>query len=231
MIVFRGCSSLREITIPASVQSIDNFAFYQCNNLENINVHEDNRYFYSEEGVLFDRRGSTLKCFPGGKSGSYSMPQGILNIGYGAFFNCAKLTDLTLSECITSIDDNTFEGCSSLVEVTIPGNVQNISPLAFSGCPNLSSIILGADNAAYTFKDGSLFSSDQTSLVRHFSTSGDSYSIPEGVRSIGKAAFQGCDSLKEIVIPDTVTNIADQAFEGCSSLTKVVLPGSIKVLP
>jgi hypothetical protein len=55
-----------------------------------------------------------------------------------------------------------------------------------------------------------------------------SVSIPEGVASIGKSAFAGCDAMAEIHIPESVTQIEDQAFERCASLKQIALPSGVK---
>ena len=55
----------------------------------------------------------------------------------------------------------------------------------------------------------------------------ESYSIPQGVSSIGDDAFSECESLTEISIPDSVTSIGDYAFSRCGALTEISIPDSV----
>ncbi|MBR0240387.1 MAG: leucine-rich repeat protein, partial [Bacteroidales bacterium] len=48
-----------------------------------------------------------------------------------------------------------------------------------------------------------------------------SYTIPEGVASIGERAFYVCSSLTSVVIPDSVTSIGPRAFAYCTTLSKI----------
>ena len=54
--------------------------------------------------------------------------------------------------------------------------------------------------------------------------------LPWGLKSIGKAAFAGCDRLKTIVWSDSLDSIADYAFAGCKALTSINLPASVTVV-
>ena len=52
--------------------------------------------------------------------------------------------------------------------------------------------------------------------------------IPDGVKSIGDAAFNGHTNLQSVVIPESVECIGAWAFRGCTSLKSVVIPGRVK---
>lgn len=55
----------------------------------------------------------------------------------------------------------------------------------------------------------------------------ESVTIPDGVKSIGFVAFNGCSALKEVVVPDGVTGIGYGAFMGCGSIGRAILPDSV----
>lgn len=57
---FYRCNSLSSVTIPKSVTSIGYQTFGECSSLTSINVSEDNLYYSSENGVLFNKNKSTL---------------------------------------------------------------------------------------------------------------------------------------------------------------------------
>lgn len=66
-------------------------------------------------------------------------------------------------------------------------------------------------------------------LVKYTGDGGDVV-IPEGVSSIGDAAFEECKDLISITIPEGVTSIGDSAFWGCSSLTDIIIPKRVTVI-
>ena len=54
--------------------------------------------------------------------------------------------------------------------------------------------------------------------------------VSEGVKSIGKWAFYGCDSLTKAYISDGVTSIGENAFTGCKALKEIHLPEGLTSL-
>ena len=65
---------------------------------------------------------------------SLTLPVGITSIGYDAFAYCSGLTSLTLPAGITSIGEYAFYGCSGLTSLTLPAGITSIGEYAFIFC-------------------------------------------------------------------------------------------------
>ena len=63
-------------------------------------------------------------------------------MGFYAFYNCSRLTSLTLPAGITSIDEFAFMNCSKLTSVVIPSGVTSIESETFAQCTGLTSIVI-----------------------------------------------------------------------------------------
>ncbi len=138
---FQMCKALTSITIPASVTSIGNWAFAYCGRLASITVNENNTAYKSIDGNLYTKDGKTLVRYAQGKKDtSFAIPDGVTNIGDGAFFSCHKLTSITIPDSVISISFRALEGCSSLTNVTIPVSVTSIGDNAFKLCRSLTNI-------------------------------------------------------------------------------------------
>lgn len=89
--VFDFCTKLRTVTLGNSVNKIGYSAFFSCTNLTSIIVDASNSSFTSIDGVLFSKSATILITCPGGKSGSYVVPNGVTTIGDYAFYSCNRL--------------------------------------------------------------------------------------------------------------------------------------------
>jgi len=205
---FAGCTKLTSIKIPASVTAMGPNTFAGCSELISIMVDNANPAFSSsDDGVLFDKKKTSLLMYPGGKTGNYVIPGGITKISTSAFGNCTNLTG-----------------------VTIPESVTNIEPNAFGGCDKLTAIEVTAANPVYSSSaDGVLFNKDKSKLVRYPTGKAGSYVIPDGVTSIEGRAFSLCTNLTDVTIPDSVAMICDDGvFWKCFGLARVVIGEGIR---
>lgn len=124
---FAGCFSLTSVTIPASVTSIGggvgDGVFVRCLSLTQIRVDTANRYYKSVDGVLFTKDQTKLVAYPGGKSSSYVIPDGVTSVVNGAFAFLADFTSVTIPASMTYIANGAFQ-LNGLTDVYYRGTEQ-----------------------------------------------------------------------------------------------------------
>ncbi len=199
---FADCPNLTKVILGEKVNQIDSSAFSGCPSLLEFQVHENNDYFFTDNGVLYSwetkgfgttvTKTATITFFPTGLSGKYTIPDGVSKISPKAFFGCDKLEEVIIPDSVSAIEYNAFSDCTGLKEIIIPDSVKTISPFAFSDCTSLEKITL-----------------------------------PQRKISLSNYAFSGCTAIKEIIIPEGITGLADDVFYNCTQLTKVYLPDSL----
>ena len=70
------------------------------------------------------------------------IPNGVTEIGEGAFRWCSSLQSIDIPNSVTAIGESAFHGCKSLQSIDIPNSVTAIGKYAFWGCTSLQSIHL-----------------------------------------------------------------------------------------
>jgi len=139
---FSGCTSLTSLMIPNSLTNIGFAPFANCTSLTAIAVDALNPAYCSVDGVLFNKSQTTLIQCPGGKAGTYMIPNGVTNIGVFAFFECDYLTNIMTPISLTSIGLMAFEEYLGLTSITIPNGVTSIGNSAFDWCTNLTTVTI-----------------------------------------------------------------------------------------
>ena len=159
---------------------------------------------------------------------SVVIPNSVTSIGDAAFSNCTGLTSVVIPNSVTSIGDYAFSNCTGLTSVTIPKSVTNIGGGLFVACTSLTAINVDAGNSTFSSQDGVLYNKAKTTLIAYpAGKTGNTFTIPNSVTSIGDAAFSNCTRLTSVTIPNSVTSIGYGAFDGCTSLTSVTIPNSV----
>jgi hypothetical protein len=116
---FLRCSNLTEINVPATVTSIGEGALASGEKIPEISVDPKNAKYSSVDGVLFDKDKKTLCQFPGGRSGTYTVPEGVTAIAAGAFMD-TKLSSIVVPASVATIAEGAFKWNKSLTNVVLP---------------------------------------------------------------------------------------------------------------
>lgn len=151
-----------------------------------------------------------------GKDKIVIVPEGVIELSPCLFWDNQMIEEVILPKSLVNISGDTFYNCSNLKKVNIPLNVKYMGNNPFAGCP-----LVSVTNNSLSFKmvDGVLFNKDYTRLIYYpIRNTNKLYSIPNGVKIIGKHAFYLCDNLQEIIIPSSVIKLENNPFSGCSKL-------------
>lgn len=197
-------TSVRTVSISETVKSIDNTFVYNCLSLTDFTVSSSNRFYTSEDGMLFSRDKTKLYAYP---------------IGRGE-------TIFTVPSTVTTIDGYRMFCNSNVSEIVITESLYSIDPLAFEGARKLTKFTVRNRNVALTAIDGVLYTKNMNALICYpMGKSGTSYNIPEGVGVIRESAFAFNPSLTFLTLPSTIRRIEKYAFYSAKNLSSVTYTG------
>lgn len=168
---FESCINLTTVTIPTSVTDMGHYSFSRCDKLSVITLPAE-----QVENIIPKKNLTTVVI-----NGGTSLPG-----HYGGFSDCKKLTNITITDSVTSIGSFAFEGCESLTTIRLPSNITEISSHTFRECKSLKSIII--PDSVTSIGDGAFSGCESLNNVI----------IPERVSNIGQYAFMSCNSLTSL---------------------------------
>ncbi len=251
-----GNNDLKEITIPSSVKTIEEYAFgYSGEEApEKIEDFIIRGYKNTAAETYANDNGFTFVALGAVDASDYEY---IINDGevtitsYTGTDNEVAIPSEIDGYPVTNIADASFSGNSNITSLTIPESIVSIGFYAFNSCPNLVEIKVDENNKVYDSRNNcnALIESETNTLLlgcpntvipygittlaeyAFFDYSNlDSIVIPDTVVRIEYGAFMLCTSLKSIIIPDSVVDLGSQIFSDCSSLESITLSKSITTI-
>lgn len=233
-------------SIPNTIVNIENFAFSECESLENISLPNSvitiGEAAFSRSGLKKISIPASVKSI--GRSSAtignpFSYCKNLAEIKvdsdnpyYDSRNDCNAIIDKTynalisgcyntvIPESVLEISSNAFDGCEKLTSIFIPKRVKNVG-YSFANCKNLTEIKVDENNPYLDSRNNC------NGIIKtgtdEFCTGCKNSIIPYGVKSIKASAFSRCDGLNRISIPSTVLEIENNAFFNCPSLTSVTI--------
>ena len=202
---------MNSVSIPDTVNQLGSYAFMSCENLSEIDL---------PDSVLTIPGEAFAYC---SKLRRVKLPAKLTIIEEGAFYE-TRLASIDLPDSLIEIRGDAF-GRSSLKKVHITENVSLVDSWAFWEC-NLTQITVDKKNKDYVAANNVLYTKEKDMLVLCAACKEGTFSVPDGIKYIGAAAFSGT-KLSEIVLPDGVLTIGTYAFEAAYDLRSVNLPASL----
>ncbi len=198
-----GCSWLKEVYLPSTLEIIGEGAFAASRDLYYINLPNSLKEIHSQ-------------AFGGcPKLDNVIIPNSVYKIGSKAFYNCEGLKNIHLPKTLKTIEASTFFGCQSLENIKLPDSLKTIGVYAFDHCRKLKNVRLPKSLTSlggYSFLDCS-------SLKEII--------IPGSITILEEGVFENCDSLKSIILPNNLQSIGECAFNNCMLLDSIHIPKSV----
>ena len=216
-------SSLTEISIPASVDSISEGVFFGMNKLKKVTFEDGSEVLrfapgqeYGGEGQFSFKHQSIEEVYIGrtytttwGKDGSLDSPLFKMN---------ETLKKVTFGDYVKQINKSDFTYCEALETVIFGSGIETIENGAFFHCTSLSGINLAnsvKQIESNAFKD---------------CVAAKTLILSKTLKKISGGAFENCKSVAEMIIPATVDTIGQKAFFGMEQLKKVTIEDGPSVL-
>ena len=146
-------------------------------------------------------------------------------LGYGAFFGCSNLTDLTIPANVTVINEVVFQDCN-LQNVIFDDatKITEIQKNAFTNNQNLTGLFAGKhfDNLK-TIGEGAFLNCFKL-------TDADFYNLTKNITRIERETFRNChEGLKTIDLRPTIEFIGDGAFADNPNVTNVIVHSGTQI--
>ena len=214
---FLECRYVKELTIPASVDSIGRGAFNSWDALESVTIEDSPNVLHTGSGgysvmsSIFSDQPLLKKAYMGRNHQSPLYG----SMGYEVnLFARSHLEEITYGDYVTEIQKHELINCNSLKKVVLGKNIKTIGNYAFESCELLSDIAI--PNGVEEIGEGA-FSDCQAMPTQK---------LPSALRTISEGAFRRCFALTSVTIPASVQTIGVNAFIECNGITAFTLEDS-----
>ena len=205
---FENAHGEGDIYIPSSVLNIGILGLH---GFPGIQVSEDNPYYASYDGVLYDKSFNTLLDCPTNKNDVVIHEQ-TKKIGEKAFVE-TNVYEIVIPNSVEEIDYQAFYS-GHMEKVIIGSGVTTIAEDAFN-CRTLKEV-------AFSQCTNNLKTIGECAFR---ATAIETLRIPDGVETISDSCFIDCSGLRSLYIPASVTYFGASACWNCYNLEKVIFEG------
>lgn len=234
--VFKDCTSLVAVNLPATLKNFTALAFSGCNSLVKFTVDPSNKYFKVIGASVYTADGTSLVIAGNKNTTTLAVANGTKTVEANAFDLAKNVTVITFPASLINVKGYALDVTKWFASQS---GVVYAGKVLYKVKGNVANIVV-ADGTT-TISDGAVKNAAvksvilPSSLVRigknAFSGSGISQiSVPDAVTYIGVGAFSDCASLKSVKLSSKAEVLDTGAFKGCVALESIVIPNGVKCL-
>ena len=230
---FSGCKSLSYLKFPSTLNEIDAWTFFHCEKLTEVVFNEGLRNirlsaFSGCSSLQCINLPSTITNVGEWSFGNcinlttIEFSNGLTKIGRKAFCNCSSLEGISLPSTVVEIGDEAFQDCTLLRNVVLNDGLQKIGRRSFQGCIRLENINTFPATLREVGSHAFLYCQEMRGPVI----------LNKDLHVIFGGAFQHCRALQSVTFTSTMSEASGLAFQGCYSLREMLLNDAIyRILP
>ena len=145
---FTYCGKLKSLMLNEDLRVISPSAFNNCSQLMELHVAENNPYFTSIEGILYNKTGDkAVRCPENYNSAAVTVPDTVKEIGEWCFSGCTKLIDLVLPEGLETVSAHAFQDSCNIAVLTLGGStgsaLKSFDVSALNGWTARQQVVMG----------------------------------------------------------------------------------------
>ncbi len=211
--LFWDNQKIKEVKLPNSLINISGDTFYNCNDLEKVNIPinckymgnnpfagcpkikitNESPYFNLVDGVLYNKDFTRLIYYPISKlDEKYVIDSRCKILGKHSFYLCDNLKEITIPKSVIKLENNPFSGCNQL---------RIINKSLF-----------------YNIDDSVIYDKDYSSVIGCLNSIDTDCLVLKDVKRICRNSFWNCKGIRKIILPETLEDIGYNPFVSCSNI-------------
>lgn len=228
---FSECDLLEDVNIPASVETIAEYAFYNNASRTTPIVLPATLKTVGNHAFMYNKVVRRI-----------TFSEGLETIGNYAFSNCNAVESLTLPESLTRIEYNAFEGCDSITEFRFPQSIKEVPDGVLYHCDKLQRVVLAEGttrlgHSAFSYcpalADINIATMNTLTFTGRYvfeNTGFTTITLPNSITEMDYCSFQGCKQLSSVNVPTGIDYVPYDFCEDCPELLSVTLHDGIRVV-
>ena len=157
------------------------------------------------------------------------LSNGLTSISGLIFNGCTNLTSLTIPEGVTTLENNSIYNCQNLKSVHLPASLTKIGTNFLMLCPKVSEVTFAEGNESFSSENGIIYNKEKTEMIYIAPSVVEgktTFTVPSTVTTLNSSLLRDYSQITSVVINENVTSLNNQFFN--KNITNVTINNNEK---